>query len=283
MQYHHPKKGFTLIELLVVIAIIAILAAILFPVFAQAREKARQISCLSNTKQVGMALLQYMQDYDETLPTGRAYAGDPNYQQHLGQGWAAQSQPYIRNTQVFRCPSDPTDNLAATANTPALSAVSYIYNYNIPYSNAVSAGFNAPSNTVLLAEATKAQVNLNSPNEFPGLSDPIFSPAGNGLMVPYNQNVALTALDNGQSGPVQYDTGWLGGWNPPPVQSAYRMAEGRHSNGSNFIFVDSHAKWFRPAAVSPGFNAASPADGQNPNQFTAAGTSSNFVATFSTQ
>ena len=63
-------QGFTLIELLVVIAIIAILASILFPVFAQAREKARSISCLSNTNQVGLAILQYVQDYDEALPSG---------------------------------------------------------------------------------------------------------------------------------------------------------------------------------------------------------------------
>jgi prepilin-type N-terminal cleavage/methylation domain-containing protein/prepilin-type processing-associated H-X9-DG protein len=283
MQYHYSKRGFTLIELLVVIAIIAILASILFPVFAQAREKARQISCLSNTKQMGLALLQYVQDYDEMMPLGRAYADDPLYQQHLGQGWAAQSQPYLKNTQVFRCPSDPTNNVAATANTPMLSAVSYIYNYNIPFSNAALAAFNAPANTILLAEATKAQVNLNSPTELPGSATPIFSPAGNGLAVPYASGIALTALDNGQSGPVQYDTGWMGGWNPPPVETAYRMKDGRHSNGSNFFFVDGHAKWFRGAAVSPGFNALAPSEPQNPAEFLAAGTSSNFAATFSTQ
>src|SRR5947209_15517704 len=73
-QEMERKKGFTLIELLVVIAIIAILAAILFPVFARAREKSRQISCLSNLKNIGLATLMYAQDYDETFPTGMVYA-----------------------------------------------------------------------------------------------------------------------------------------------------------------------------------------------------------------
>src|SRR5688500_12033549 len=88
------KAGFTLIELLVVIAIIAILAAILFPVFAQARAKARQAACLSNTKQIGTALAMYIQDYDETVV--RNGGG--------GVTWPDLLQPYIKNIQVFRCP-----------------------------------------------------------------------------------------------------------------------------------------------------------------------------------
>ena len=84
-------KGFTLIELLVVIAIIAILAAILFPVFARAREKARQASCLSNEKQLALGLLMYCQDYDEQMP-----ASDD---------WATVIYPYIRNSEILNCPS----------------------------------------------------------------------------------------------------------------------------------------------------------------------------------
>lgn len=102
------NRAFTLIELLVVIAIIAILAAILFPVFAQAREKARQASCLSNVKQIGLGLFMYTQDYDEKMPTAFANinainGGGANYIPY-----DTQILPYIKNYQIFACPSDAT-------------------------------------------------------------------------------------------------------------------------------------------------------------------------------
>ncbi|MFO7947766.1 MAG: DUF1559 domain-containing protein [Armatimonadota bacterium] len=97
------RYGFTLIELLVVIAIIAILAAILFPVFARAREKARQSSCLSNMKQIGLAVAMYTQDYDERFPGGYMFLnGDGNAR---ACGGYDQLAPYINNTQIFVCPS----------------------------------------------------------------------------------------------------------------------------------------------------------------------------------
>ncbi len=97
------KRGFTLIELLVVIAIIAILAAILFPVFARAREKARQSSCLSNVKQISLGILMYAQDYDERLPFLYTKPTIDGTARHTGIQWIV--QPYINNFDVFNCPS----------------------------------------------------------------------------------------------------------------------------------------------------------------------------------
>ena len=122
------KKGFTLIELLVVIAIIAILAAILFPVFARARENARRASCLSNTKQIGLGILQYTQDYDEKLPSSYDLSGD-----ETKCWWGAMIQPYVKSTQLFYCPSDST---FTRANGFFRYNVSYGYNY--AYLNAVA-------------------------------------------------------------------------------------------------------------------------------------------------
>jgi prepilin-type N-terminal cleavage/methylation domain-containing protein/prepilin-type processing-associated H-X9-DG protein len=108
---HHTTSrrksaGFTLIELLVVIAIIAILAAILFPVFAQAREKARSISCLSNQKQIGLGLFMYVQDYDETMPAAFAAINAINGGNVNVITFEDQIEPYVKNTQLYKCPSD---------------------------------------------------------------------------------------------------------------------------------------------------------------------------------
>ena len=126
------KQGFTLIELLVVIAIIAILAAILFPVFAKAREKARQASCLNNQKQIGLAFMQYVQDYDDTFPGALAgnwgisstyikqtQPGTPGAYYVTGDGgvgghyvsWMDLIYPYIKNLKVFECPSTKNQTL----------------------------------------------------------------------------------------------------------------------------------------------------------------------------
>ena len=112
------QKAFTLIELLVVIAIIAILAAILFPVFARARENARRSSCQSNLKQIGLGLIQYSQDYDETVPRSSfngyyGASGDPTYK------WMDAIFPYVKSEQLFVCPSDASLNGASLdANPP---------------------------------------------------------------------------------------------------------------------------------------------------------------------
>ncbi len=116
-------RGFTLIELLVVIAIIAILAAILFPVFSRAREKARQASCMSNVKQLALAALMYTGDYDETLPMAIGATPDGS------QWWTILEllEPYVRNPQIARCPDDPRGSLDFTA-FPGLGRYSYAWN-----------------------------------------------------------------------------------------------------------------------------------------------------------
>lgn len=116
------RAGFTLIELLVVIAIIAILAAILFPVFARARENARRSSCQSNLKQIGLGIMQYTQDYDEKLPMsewvyiGPSVHGDVTTDTVM---WIDEVQPYIKSTQIFKCPSD--SNATWPGGTPVIN------------------------------------------------------------------------------------------------------------------------------------------------------------------
>ncbi|NUP99722.1 MAG: DUF1559 domain-containing protein [Armatimonadetes bacterium] len=150
------RRGFTLIELLVVIAIIAILAAILFPVFAKAREKARQSSCASNVKQIGLAVMQYAQDYDETY--NLAYTMNPTIV------WSFLLTPYAKSRQVFNCPSDsdyPT--VLGTGNN-----LSYIANYNMhPAGDSATvaaiamASLTKPADTICVAEnADGATTNL---------------------------------------------------------------------------------------------------------------------------
>ena len=131
MKLPNRKHAFTLIELLVVIAIIAILAAILFPVFAKAREKARTASCGSNVKQMTLGMLQYAQDYDETyaplgLPWQSATAptADPNFcGPQAGYGywmsWAVLIYPYAKNSQIFLCPSTNYQNNNVAYGLPA--------------------------------------------------------------------------------------------------------------------------------------------------------------------
>jgi prepilin-type N-terminal cleavage/methylation domain-containing protein/prepilin-type processing-associated H-X9-DG protein len=117
----HRTKGFTLIELLVVIAIIAILASILFPVFARARENARRSSCSSNMKQIGLGIMQYTQDYDEKYPyqsAGAVYhwaSADPATA--AGMNWALATYPYLKSHQIFLCPSTSASSPTGLGNT----------------------------------------------------------------------------------------------------------------------------------------------------------------------
>jgi prepilin-type N-terminal cleavage/methylation domain-containing protein/prepilin-type processing-associated H-X9-DG protein len=171
------SKGFTLIELLVVIAIIAILAAILFPVFAKAREKARQSSCLSNVKQLATSALSYAQDYDETLPASSDGA-TPGY------SWSQLLQPYIKNSQILQCPS----NGFANHTTPLTSNSAYGWNWRwLCYSFGGASGYcrggialgaiTIPAETILLGDSGNNALGYVISNGS-SLGDPTYAPTG---------------------------------------------------------------------------------------------------------
>jgi len=122
MPIPQRRRGFTLIELLVVIAIIAILAAILFPAFARARENARRSSCQSNLKQIGLGMLQYSQDYDERLVSQVGGSGT--------QSWVDLIQPYVKSDQLFICPSDTNKTVVMNGSSSA-KHTSYAYNVQL--------------------------------------------------------------------------------------------------------------------------------------------------------
>jgi prepilin-type N-terminal cleavage/methylation domain-containing protein/prepilin-type processing-associated H-X9-DG protein len=158
------KSGFTLIELLVVIAIIAVLAAILFPVFAQAREKARQSSCLSNMKQMGTAFAMYLSDYDSIYPTcdndkAKITGVPPEPETPEADGpperdWHIVLQPYVKNFAIWRCPSDASKAPADPKN-PNLDQMEYVSSYTVngwSEYNLSEGGITRPANWVLLAE-----------------------------------------------------------------------------------------------------------------------------------
>ncbi len=154
-------RGFTLIELLVVIAIIALLAAILFPVFARARENARRATCQSNLKQIALGTRMYTQDYDELFPN-HVYPS-PTY------GWVGVLQPYLKSEQIFQCPSSttppPTDaTLDARLNSATGDITDYYYNFNLGQQNESILAYS--SNTIMNGDGVggKADYNRTSGN-----------------------------------------------------------------------------------------------------------------------
>lgn len=156
------RKGFTLIELLVVIAIIAILAAILFPVFARARENARRASCASNLKQIGLGMMQYTQDYDEKYPLdGASWDAGQDWQKDFN-SWRTLTFPYVKSEQLYMCPSNP-DNSVDTIDTgwsgPLPSTPSFKVSYNAIVGTVLNdspvsiAEVQFPSSTLAVTEA----------------------------------------------------------------------------------------------------------------------------------
>ncbi len=211
------RKGFTLIELLVVIAIIAILAAILFPVFARAREKARQTSCLSNIKQLGLAIHMYAQDYDEKLTFAETYSDvgvrnryvrwyypdDPSVTQNLYY-WSDSLQPYVKNEQIILCPSRPND------------WTGYSWNIHIGYYGG------HPTRT---------------------------GPMYNGMPLSMIERPAetLVLIDHSDISQVGSYSAWY--WNfcgwPGSVYADPAAYPSVHNDGRNVLLADGHAKWYK--------------------------------------
>lgn len=221
------SSGFTLIELLVVIAIIAILAAILFPVFAQARERARAASCLSNTKQIGMGISMYVQDYDETY-FNMPYPGPGGYDGTaitISLFWTEVVMPYIKNTQVFSCPSNSGSTY--TFNYPAIN---YPNQYGL---NEMLLGRTAPC-----AEAT-----LQAPSEIALVGDTLCStdPATNGEV----WGSFHCEADLNHDGRNEYY------WCSSNESSGWGYGRPIHFKGINLIYGDGHAKFSGPRGTNP--------------------------------
>jgi len=252
-----PNKGgaftkyagaFTLIELLVVIAIIAILAAILFPVFAQAREKARQTACLSNEKQIGTALMMYAQDYDEGLPAWSEYYGKSFREDEGGTCsscytgdsgaagyWQAKLQPYIKNgnpaqldsSGVWQCPSQSATGERAV--DPVTGKPDYSYGLSGMFNYTNYGGF---------PELGGAYYRYPSLTEVDAPASTIYAGEASfrGRLAPPFQFQTAT-------------TGKLGsGWEQPS----------RHSGGANYVFADGHVKWLKQEAVFPSLPKSNP-------------------------
>lgn len=265
------RSGFTLIELLVVIAIIAILAAILFPVFAQAREKARGISCLSNTKQLGMAVLMYVQDYDENFPVGFSaisWTGDDLWNQKV--------LPYIKNVNVFMCPDDKTGLIELFGDWPQ---------YEISYAANGSYGpwCCAPNwNSGFQLQGPMGVSNNSTWLDGDHLSDAaVTQPAGTILISEKHNSDVQAAVaagyPNSTGNPGNLNDFWItgifggtdldnsGGWAPSNIPNGtlsptvvYPNPAGQngsvsasHNGMANFLFCDGHSKSMHPGATDP--------------------------------
>jgi prepilin-type N-terminal cleavage/methylation domain-containing protein/prepilin-type processing-associated H-X9-DG protein len=217
------KRGFTLIELLVVIAIIAILAAILFPVFAKAREKARQTSCLNNCRQLATAFVMYAQDYDErcmlggvfiaaiAVPGAGGWADGSNVN-----WWRYQLQPYVKNWQIFLCPSAPSVGDPSYAG----NQLTRQYGFNASVTGVAMGTIQFPAETVALGDC----------------SHWLSSAGGCNLLA-----FAWPAQE-------KHTTGACNALQPQNTGEQFT----RHNSGSNLCFCDGHAKWMAATAIAGG-------------------------------
>jgi len=223
-------RAFTLIELLVVIAIISILAAILFPVFARARESARRASCSSNLKQIALGAMMYVQDYDEHFPLMWENYSDYSIRPY---GYADILEPYIKSSQVFKCPS-----VSTTSPDPTQTGYTS-YSYNMMLANT-------------------ANGTLNS---------------GKSLAVLTQPSLTVMILDDSPSTARSWEWGCTRGTacttaTGGPGLARISIAQ-RHLDGINISFCDGHVKWYKAATddtMANVYNSISPKSlsGQNP-------------------
>jgi prepilin-type N-terminal cleavage/methylation domain-containing protein/prepilin-type processing-associated H-X9-DG protein len=261
-QWSHPRSprreshAFTLIELLVVIAIIAILAAILFPVFAQAREKARQTACLSNMKQIGLGMMMYAQDYDEVLPMAQSYGPYNAALPSLTSSYVTRVQQYgavPSPTNIWYCPSDGVARLNGATAKQSYAALFWTAGTDrAPWGTWVAAGtgafipgkslaaFQAPADTFLIAEAHQDEGILGT--NYVGVKRPYITAAEPSTAAYNAQNCTVTSGNRCAS-----------------------LKDAPHSLTWNYTFADGHAKAMRPeATVGKGVGGAGKdADGQN--------------------
>jgi prepilin-type N-terminal cleavage/methylation domain-containing protein/prepilin-type processing-associated H-X9-DG protein len=209
------RRAFTLIELLVVIAIIAILAAILFPVFAKAREKARTSSCQSNLKQIGVATMQYVQDNDERLPKSNGLAAR----------WASGIDPYLKSTQVLVCPSESGWARGYGCN---VNMMEWDNSRSLPQ-------IVDTAGTSLFCDAAQCNNSGGAASVSNATSAREFFSYQTGMT---DWQYTCPTDYNGNGAPGRYQNATDGNLTRRPV--------GRHLDGLNVCYVDGHVKWMLP-------------------------------------
>lgn len=249
------RNAFTLIELLVVIAIIAILAAILFPVFAKAREKARQTACLSNVRQLGMAAVMYASDYDERYPprrlgnsaTGlRVNVGPPPCDDRLA--WSAQRipsilQPYVRNAGIFVCPSWSTTK-TCRANFPQPTCQwSYSWLTGSPWHTiGLSTGDPGSSLCHVCDRHCPSALNQSIFDIYQGPKvSQVVAPASTIMVIEFK-------IGAGYGAPASVDSDAAAAGDSAHPYIAAELANPNsqvHNDGNNYAFCDGHAKWMK--------------------------------------